>query len=104
MRRLRHPYDDAIVITLKIANYTTRRVLVDNGNSTNIFYYPTFQQMRINRNLLRLVNVPLIGFGGMKVPPVGTISLQVMVSSYPRQINKEVKVVDCSSSYNDIIG
>ena len=31
-RRLHHPHDDAIVITLTIANYTTRRVLIDNGS------------------------------------------------------------------------
>ena len=49
-----------IVITLKIANYTTRRVLVDNRCSTYIFYYLAFQQMRINKELLRLMNVPLI--------------------------------------------
>jgi len=62
--------------------------------------------MRINKELLCLVNVPLIRFGGMKVLPVGTISLLVVVSSYPWQINKEVNflVVDCSSSYNSIIG
>ena len=37
---------------------------------------------------------------------MGTISLLVIVGSYPRQINKEVNflVVDCSSSYNTIIG
>ena len=41
------PYDDAIIITLLIANYTTRRVLVDNGSSVDILYYPTFQKMRL---------------------------------------------------------
>ena len=42
----------------------------------------------------------------MKVLPVGTISLLVVVGSYPWQINKEVNflVVDFSSSYNEIIG
>ena len=104
-RRLHHPHDDAIVITLMIANYITRRVLIDNGSSTNILYYPTFQQMRVSKELLHSVNVPLIGFGGMKVLLVGTISLPVVVGSYPRQINKEVNfLVDCSSLYNAIIG
>ena len=62
--------------------------------------------MRINKELLYPVNVSLIGFGGMKVLPLGTTSLPVEVGSYPRQINKEVNflVIDCSSSYNAIIG
>ena len=105
-RRLHHPYYDVIVITLTIANYTTRRVLIDNGSLADILYYPAFQQIRINKELLHPVNVPLIGIGGMKVLLVGTISLPIVVGSYPRQINKEVNflVVDRSSSYNAIIG
>ena len=37
---------------------------------------------------------------------VGTITLTVVVESYPQQITKEVNflVMDCSSSYNAIIG
>ena len=105
-KRLRHPHDDAIVITLTIANYITRRVLVENGSSTDIFYYLAFQQMKINKELLRPMNVPLIGFEGMKVLPLGTISLPIVVGSYLWQIIKDVNflVVDCSSSYNAIIG
>ncbi|XP_050290557.1 uncharacterized protein LOC126728838 [Quercus robur] len=104
--RIHHPHDDAIVITLLIVDYTTRRVLVDNGSSADILYYPAFQQMRLRRDQLRPVNSPLVGFGGMKVQTVGTISLSVVVGAYPRQITKDVNflVVDCSSSYNAIIG
>ena len=40
--RIHHPHDDALVITLLIADYTTRRVLVDNGSSADILYYPAF--------------------------------------------------------------
>ena len=35
-RRLHHPHDDALVISLSIANFNIRRVLVDNGSSANI--------------------------------------------------------------------
>ncbi|XP_075645001.1 uncharacterized protein LOC142615989 [Castanea sativa] len=105
-RQLHHPHDDAIVITLTIATYTTRKVLIDNGSSADILYYPAFQQMRFNKESLHPVNKPFIGFGGMKVLPVSTISLPVMVGSYPHQVNKEVNflIVDCSSLYNAIIG
>ena len=41
--KIHHPYDDAIVITLLIADYTTRRVLVDNGSSVDILYYLALQ-------------------------------------------------------------
>ncbi|XP_075645638.1 uncharacterized protein LOC142616731 [Castanea sativa] len=103
--RVHHLYDDAIVITLLIADYTTRRVLVDNGSSTNILYYPAFQQMRLGRDQLRPVNSPLVGFGGMKVQPMGIVTLRVVVGTYP-QVTKDVNflVVDCSSSYNALIG
>ena len=40
--RIHHSHDDAIVITLLIVDYTTRRVLVDNGSSADISYYPAF--------------------------------------------------------------
>ena len=105
-KRIQHPHDDAIVITLLIADYTTRRVLVDNGSSADILYYLAFQQMRLGRDQLRPVNSPLVGFGGMKVQPVDTIFLSVVVGAYSRQITKDVNflVVDCSSSYNAIIG
>ena len=48
--RIHHPHDDAIVITLLIADYTTRRVLVDNGSLANILYYPAFQEMDLGRD------------------------------------------------------
>ena len=81
--RIHHPHDDAIVITLLIADYTTKRVLVDNGSSADILYYPAFQQMRLGWDQLRPVNSPLVGFGGMKVQLVGTISLSVVMGTYP---------------------
>ena len=43
VERVHHPHDDAIVITLLIADFTTRRVLVDNESSADILYYPAFQ-------------------------------------------------------------
>ena len=62
--------------------------------------------MRLGRDLLRPACSPLIGFGGMKVQPIGIVTLPVVVGSYPQQVTKSVNflVVDCSSSYNAIIG
>ncbi|XP_075654838.1 uncharacterized protein LOC142625008 [Castanea sativa] len=105
-KRVHHPHDDAIVITLLIADYTIKRVLIDNGSSADILDYPAFQQIRLRQDQLHPVNSALVGFGKTKVQPVGTITLSVVVEAYPQQITKEVNflVVDYSSSYNAIIG
>ena len=61
--------------------------------------------MRIDRERLTLANASLVGFGGMKVMPIGSVTLPVIVSTYPQQITRDVTflVVDCSSTYNAII-
>ena len=62
--------------------------------------------MRLGQDQLRPINPPLAGFGGMKVQPVGTVTLLVAVGAYPQQVARDVNflVVDYSSSYNAIIG
>ena len=82
------------------------RVLVDNGSSADILYYPAFQQMRIGRERLIPTNAPLVRFGGTRVLPLGAVTLSVVVGDYPQQITKDVTflVVDCSSAYNAILG
>ena len=41
-RRLHHPHDDALVVTIRVGDYNVHRMLVDNSSSTDILYYPTF--------------------------------------------------------------
>ena len=66
-RRLLHLHDDALVVSIRIEDYNMHRVLVDNGSSTDILYYPAFQQMGIGRERLILTNASLVGFGGTRV-------------------------------------
>jgi hypothetical protein len=42
------PLDDVLVVIVTIANHTIHRILVDNGSSVDILYWPAFQQMGIN--------------------------------------------------------
>lgn len=35
---VQYPNDDALVVTVLIANFITRRILIDNDNSTNILF------------------------------------------------------------------
>ena len=62
--------------------------------------------MHIDKDCLIPINAPLVGLGGIKVYPLGEVMLLVTIGDYPRQITKDVTflVVDCSSTYNAIIG
>ena len=74
-RKVVHPHDDALVVTLEIAGYSTRCVLIDNGSLADIIYLTAFQQMRIGKDQLRPIETPLVGFVGTSVYPLGIISL-----------------------------
>ena len=41
-RRLHHPHDDALVVSLRVEDYNMHQVLVDNDSSTDILYYLAF--------------------------------------------------------------
>ena len=104
-RRLYHPHDDALVVSIRVGDYNVHRVLVDNGSSADILYYPAFQQIGIDITRLIPTNALMVGFGGIRVFPLGAVTLLVMVSDYPQQITKDVTflVADCSSFYNGIL-
>ena len=105
-RRLHHPHNDALIVSIRVGDYNVHRMLVDNGSLADILYYPAFQQMGIDRARLIPTNALLVGFGGTRVLPLGAITLSVTVSDYPQQITKGVTflVVNCSSAYNGILG
>ena len=89
-RRLYHPHDDALVVSLRVGDYNAHRMLVDNGSSADILYYPAFQQMGISRARLTPTHAPLVGFGGTRILPLGAITLSVTVGDYPQQITQDV--------------
>ena len=105
-RRLHHLHDDALVVSIHIEDYNMHKVLIDNGSSADILYYPAFQQMGIGRERLVPTKAPLVGFGGTRVLPLGAVTLSIMIGDYLQQIAKNVTflVVDCSSTYNAILG
>ena len=62
VRSLHHPHDDAFVVSIRVGNFNTYKVLVENESSADILYYLAFQQIRIKRERLIPTNTPLIGF------------------------------------------
>ena len=105
-RCLHHPHNDVLVVSVWVRDYNVHRVLVNNGSSVDILYYPTFQQMGIDKARLIPTNASLVGFGGTRVFPLGTVTLSVTMGDYPQLITRDMTflVVDCSSAYNGILG
>ena len=57
-RGVKQPHNDPLVITLTIEGFNTKRILVDNGSSTNIIYRPAFQQLKLDPGRLRPFDSP----------------------------------------------
>ena len=41
-RRLHHLHDNVLVVSIWVGDYNLHRILVDNGSSADILYYPSF--------------------------------------------------------------
>ena len=84
-RGVKQPYDDPLVIMLMIEGFgfNTKRVLIDNGSSTDIIYLSAFQQLKVDSKRFRPFESPLVSFSGDKVYPSGIVTLTVTAGSYP---------------------
>ena len=59
---VRQPYDNLLVIMLRMEEFNVHRVLVDNGSLVDIIYLPVFQQMKLNKERLRPFTSLLVSF------------------------------------------
>ena len=65
------PYDDALVVTLKIGGYDVKRVLVDQGNAVEVMYLDLYKGLNLKPEDLTVYNSPLVSFKGKTVTPRG---------------------------------
>ncbi|XP_075492573.1 uncharacterized protein LOC142530634 [Primulina tabacum] len=81
-------------------------IFIDEGSSVNILFKRTLDQMRAEGFEFEPVSIPLYGFVGHAIQPLGQIVLLLSVWSDPRRVTKMITfmVVDISSSYNGILG
>lgn len=79
-----------------------KRILVDNGSSSNIIFEAAYQDLGLKESALTRSITPLVVFSGEVKYTTGVVRLLV----YAEGINMSVKllVVDCQSSYNIIVG
>ncbi|XP_063939916.1 uncharacterized protein LOC135148542 [Daucus carota subsp. sativus] len=100
-------HNQALVVTLDMAENEVRRILVDNGSSANILFKHTMDRMELGS--IRMNDYredPLYGFGNSIVPVLGTLYLPVRFGTLPNQVTHTIKfyVTDTPSPYNVIIG
>ncbi|XP_056846391.1 uncharacterized protein LOC130497533 [Raphanus sativus] len=100
--RVLAPHHDALVISLTIANCLVKRILVDNGSSSNIIFHSAYTDLGLELTALTIKATPLVGFSGEVKQTLGEVLLPV----YAEGINQATKflAVDCPSSYNVILG
>ena len=83
VQRIQTFHDDTVVVSMTIANYDVKKILVDNGSSTDVLFYLVFFRMRLPNDRLRRVSIPLVGFTGDAVIVEGEITLPLTVETKP---------------------
>ena len=71
------PYDDVLVVTLRIGGYDVKRVLVDQGSGVEIMYPDLYKGLNLKLKDLSKYDSPLVGFDGRVVVYRGMIKLLV---------------------------
>ena len=95
------PHDDALVITLRIGGYDVKRVMVNQGGTTEIMYPDLYKGLSLRSEDLTPYSSPLVSFEGNVIIPKGQIRLPVQTSS--EIVEVDFIVVDAYSPYTAII-
>ena len=89
------PYDDALLITLRIGGYNVKRVTVDQGSAAEIMYPNLYKGLNLKAEDLTPYSSPLVSFKGKIIILKGQIRL-------PVQTGSEIYEVACANSlYNN---
>ncbi|XP_038715058.1 uncharacterized protein LOC120008756 [Tripterygium wilfordii] len=100
--QLLNPHHDALVISILVANYTIKRVLVDNGSSTNVLFLSCLKAMEIDESHIVGRSTILLGFNEEQVYNLGEIALPVYTEGI--NLNTNFMVLNSASPYNIILG
>ena len=96
------PHDDALVVTFRIGGYDVKRVMIDQGSTTEIMYPDLYKGLGLKPENLTTYSSPLVSFEGKMVVPKGQIRLLVQVGTDVVEV--DFIVVDAFSPYTAIIG
>ena len=95
------PYDDALVVTLRIGGYDVKRVLVDQGSAVKIIYPDLYKGLNLKFEDLTAYDSPLVSSKGKTVTPRDQIRLPIQIGS--KVVEVDFTVVDAYSPYTAIV-
>ncbi|RZR94831.1 hypothetical protein BHM03_00023593 [Ensete ventricosum] len=98
-------HDDALMISIRMANACIKRVMIDTGCSADILYFDVFQKLGLTDKDFVSLTSALTGFTGEFVSPMGAVTIPVTFGEEPRSKTLIVSfmVVKFPSVYNVII-
>ena len=96
------PYDDALVVILRIGGYNMKRVMIDQGSAAEIMYPDLYKGLHLKPEDLMTYSFPLVSFEGKMVVPKGQIRLPVQAGI--DVIEVDFIIVDAFSPYTAIMG
>ncbi|KAG7552320.1 Retrotransposon gag domain [Arabidopsis thaliana x Arabidopsis arenosa] len=96
------PHDDALVITLDVANFEVTRCLIDTGSSVDLIFLSTLQRMGISKADIIGPPAPLVAFKSDTSMSLGNIKLPVLSAGVPKIV--EFIIFDRPAAYNIILG
>ena len=100
--RTTQPYDDALLITLRIGDYDVKIVMVDGGNAAEVMYPDLYKGLNLKLEDLMPYSSLLMSFDEKLVILKGMIRLPIQTD--PEIVKVNFIVVDTYSPYTTIIG
>ena len=96
----------AMIILAVMVSAKVKWVFIDQGNSTDIIFWNTFDKLRLKNFDLQCYKEKLIGFASEKVHPDRYVMLHLTLGTRPQTLTIKVDflVVDYPSTYNVSLG
>ncbi|XP_023926850.1 uncharacterized protein LOC112038283 [Quercus suber] len=95
------PYNDALMVTLRIGGYDVRRVIVDQGSGAEIMYLDLYKGLNLGPEDLTAYDSPLVSFDRNVVILRGLI--RPLVQAGTEVVEVDFIVVDAYSLYTAIV-
>ena len=89
------------MVTLQIAGFNIKRVMIDQGSGVKIMYPDLFRGLGLKPKDLSKYDVPLVGFDGKTIIPKSMIRL--LVQTRKEVVNVDFIVVEAYSPYMAIL-